>query len=154
MKVRMANGEWRMASGASGRRAHAFTLLEVIVACAIFFMAGFAILELVTRSVAAARSLQQRDPDPGLIAAALVLTNQLVEGSESGDFEDLYPDLYRGYSWTRYVNEVGSNSLFQVDIAVYPNGNSRNRRGAEPVTLSILMFRPGSPPGSATKGRP
>ena len=48
-----------------------FTLLEVIIACAIFFIAGFAILELVTRSVAAARSLQHREPDAGMVAATL-----------------------------------------------------------------------------------
>jgi hypothetical protein len=126
-------------------------LLEVIIACAIFFMVGFAVLELVTRGLAMARSLQQREPSPGMLAATLMLTNQLIEGSETGDFEDLCGDLYRDYSWGREVVEVGSNSLFQVDFYVF--AKSRDRRGAEPTKLSILMFRPGSPPGSATKAR-
>ena len=47
----------------------AFTILEVIVACTIFFMVAFAILELVTRSLAAAKAIQRREPDPGIIMA-------------------------------------------------------------------------------------
>ena len=128
----------------------AFTLLEVLVACTIFFMVAFAVLELVTRSLAAARSLQQREPDAGVLAAVLSLTNQLVEGTESGDFEDTYPGLYRDYTWSREVIEVSSNSLFRVDFAVYSNSR---KRGPTESRMSVLMYRPGSPPGSATKGR-
>jgi Tfp pilus assembly protein PilV len=129
--------------------AHAFTILEVIIACAIFFIAGFAILELVTRSVAAARSLQQREPDAGMIAAVLSLTNRLVEGTESGDFEDIAGNVYKDYSWTREIYEVGSNGYFQVDFAVF----NERKKGAEPVTMSIRLYRPESPPGSATQPR-
>jgi Tfp pilus assembly protein PilV len=128
----------------------AFTLLEVIIACAIFFMVAFAVLGVVTQGLSAARSLQQREPDPGILAAAFSLTNQLVEGSDSGDFEDLYPGLYRGYTWAREVYEVSSNSLFQVDFYVYKDAG---KKGASETKMSILMFRPGSPPGAATKGR-
>lgn len=126
-----------------------FTLLEVIIACAIFFIAGFAILELVTRSVSAARSLQQREPDAGMIAATFSLTNQIIEGSETGDFQDLCGDLYRDYSWGYDKNEVGSNGLFQVDFYVI----NEKRPGSEPTRMSILLYRPNSPPGSATKPR-
>jgi hypothetical protein len=126
-----------------------FTLLEVIIACAIFFIAGFAILELVTRSVSMARSLQQREPDAGMIAASLSLTNQLIEGSDTGDFEDLCGNLYPDYSWGRDIYEVGSNGLFQVDFFVIND----KRKGAEPVKMSILLYRPQSPPGSATRPR-
>ena len=72
-----------------GERASAFTLLEVIVASAIFFMVAFAIMEMVMTSLAAARAIQERSPDAGILAASLTLTNQLVEGADSGDFEDL-----------------------------------------------------------------
>src|SRR5262249_52164528 len=91
-----------------------FTLLEVIVACAIFFMVAFAVLEVVTTGLAAAKALQQREPDAGILAAALSLTNKLEKGTMSGNFEDLAPGLYPGYSWARDVYEVGSNGLFQV----------------------------------------
>src|SRR5256885_1098652 len=83
---------------------NAFTLLEVIIASAIFFMAAFAILQLVTTGIAQAKALQQREPDAGMLAATLSLTNQLEEGAESGDFEDLAPGLYRDYRWARDVN--------------------------------------------------
>lgn len=135
----------RLATGS----AFGFTLLEVIVASAIFFIAGFAILELVTRSISAARSLQQREPDAGMVAASLSLTNQLLEGSETGDFEDFCGNLYPDYSWGRDIYEVGSNGLFQVDFFVIND----KRHGAEPAKMSILLYRPQSPPGSATRPR-
>ena len=119
----------------------AFTLLEVIVACSIFFMVAFAVLAVVTQGLAAARSLQQREPDAGMLAAVMTLTNKLVDVSESGDFEDLYPGLYPGYSWTREVYEIASNDLFQVDFTVSHSGG---RKGAQETKMSILMFRPGS----------
>ena len=130
-------------------RGHAFTILEVIIACAIFFIAGFAILELVTTSVASARKLQQREPDAGMVAAVLSLTNKLFEGTESGDFADISGNVYKDYSWTREVYEVGSNGYFQVDFYVF---NDR-RRGAEPTRMSTRFYRPESPPGSATQPR-
>jgi len=121
-----------------------------MVACAIFFMVAFAILGMVTGGLAQAKALQQREPDAGMLAATLSLTNQLEEGVESGDFEDLAPGLYRDYRWTREVIEVGSNSLFQVDFVI-TGGGSKKRRPSE-MRMSVLMFRPGSKPGSKSGG--
>ena len=132
-----------------GQRSCGFTLLEVIVACAIFFLVAFAVLELVARGLAAARSLEQREPDAGMLAGMTALETRLVEGSGSGDFEELYPNLYPGYTWLSETNEIGSNSLFQVDYAVI---HDAKKRGVSETHMSILLFRPGSPPGSATKG--
>jgi prepilin-type N-terminal cleavage/methylation domain-containing protein len=129
---------------------HGFTLLEVIVACAIFFMVAFAVLELVTRGLAAAKALQQREPDAGLLAAALSLTNKLEEGTMSGNFEDLAPGLYPGYSWARDAYEVGSNGLFQVDFVVIRQ--SGKGHGPSETKMSILMYRPGSQQGSRFGG--
>ncbi len=128
----------------ASQKLQAFTLLEVIIACSIFFMVAFAILGMVTSGLAQAKALQQRDPDAGMLAATLSLTNQLEEGVESGDFQDLAPDLYRNFRWSREINEVSSNGLFQVDFIV--SGNFGKRRSSE-TTMSILMFRPGSKPG-------
>ena len=127
----------------AGRRGglSAFTLLEVIVACAIFFMVAFAVLAVVTQGLVAARSLQHREPDAGLLAAVMTLTNKIEEGSESGSFEDLYPGLYPGYNWTREAYEIASNGLFQVDFTVFQTGG---KKGALETKMSILMFRPGS----------
>lgn len=123
-----------------------FTLLEVLVACAIFFMAVFAVLGVLTQGLGAARSLQLREPDAGLLAAAMSLTNRIEEGSEAGDFEDIAPGLYPGYSWTRDVYEVGSNGLFQVDFTVIRRAGKG--RGPSQTQMSILLYRPGSPTGS------
>lgn len=126
-----------------------FTLLEVLIAAAILFMTVFAVLGVLTQGLAAAKSIQQREPDAGLVAAALSLTNRLEEGTESGDFEDLAPGLYPGYSWARDIYEVGSNGLFQVDfVVVHKAGKSR---GPSETRMSILLFRPGSPTGSRFK---
>ncbi len=140
----------RLSGGVMGSRSSGtgFTLLEVIIACAIFFMMAFAVLEVVTTGLAAARRLQQREPDAGMLAGLYSQTNILVEESASGDFEELYPNLYPGYTWMRETTEVSSNSLFRVDYAVIYDAK---KRGASETHMSLLLFRPGSPPGSASK---
>jgi hypothetical protein len=126
----------------------AFTLIEVMVALGIFCMAGFAILALVASTLRNARALRDQRPDAGTVASQYCLTNKLYEGTGSGDFSDL-GNLYSGYSWTAEDNEVESNGLHQVDFVV------RQRSGSRDVEthMSILLFRPESPPGSATGPR-
>ena len=58
----------------AGNFARAFTLLEVMIALMIFFMAIFAILGTVTRSLGAARSLQQKFPDIDALGAEVIMT--------------------------------------------------------------------------------
>ena len=117
-------------------RMRAFTLLEVMIALTIFFMAVFAILGTVTRSLSAARSLQQKFPDIDALAADLMLTNKLEEGTIDGDFGDLYP----GYTWRRDTYQVATNGLFQVDFMIQ---SSRGRQSVQ-WTDSILLWRPDS----------
>ena len=119
----------------AGDFARAFTLLEVMIALTIFFMAMFAILETVTRSLGAARSLQQKFPDIDALGAELIMmmkTNKLEEGSVDGDFGDLYP----GYNWRRDINLKATNGLFQVDFIIQ---SSRGRQRVE-WTNSILVW--------------
>jgi type II secretion system protein I len=115
----------------------AFTLLEVMIALGIFFMCAFAILQLVSSTLRNARALQQNEPDAGMVAAQLSLTNSLPEGSESGDFGKLYP----GYRWSWESYPSPSNGLFQVDIAVW---HRTGRKNVE-TRMSVLFFRPNSP---------
>jgi hypothetical protein len=125
-----------------GRRG-GFSLLEVMIACGIFFAAVFAILALVSGTLRNARLLRRVDVDAGMVAAQVCKTNKLYEGTESGDFGKLYPD----YSWETSTMEVATNHLFQVDIAV------RRRGVGNPVdTMSILVYAPDSP--SRGFGRP
>lgn len=127
----------------------AFTLLEVMVACAIFFMVAFAVLAMVTQGLAAAKAIQKRDPDPGIILAALSLTNAFEEGSLSGDYEDIAPGMYKGHRWEAFISEIGTNGLFQVDVLTY----NERRRSQNPVAVSAQFWRPQSKAGSASKGR-
>ena len=127
-----------------------FTILEVIIACALFFMVSFAILAMVAQGLKGARSLQQKQPDCGLLAAELTLTNQLIEGVESGDFEQSYPGIYPGFTWSREVVEVYSNGLFAVTFVIRGPGG---KKGGETTSENkIYLWRPNSPPGSASKG--
>jgi hypothetical protein len=76
----------------SGRPA--FTLIEVMIAMAIFFMAVFAILELVATNLRNARLLETPRVDCGLAIADLVQTNALEDGTVEIDFEKVYPGYH------------------------------------------------------------
>ena len=137
-------------SSRGSARPSAFSLLEVIIACAIFFMVAFSLLQMVTTSLKAARSLQVRHPDPGMVLAALSLTNALEEGSISGDYRDIAPGTYPGYRWEAFIEEIGTNGLFKIEVLTY----NEKRPGVAPATTMGQFWRPYSKPGSATKGRP
>ena len=118
----------------------AFTLIEVMIACGIFFMCTFAILALVASTLRNARALQRGDVDAGMAASQifeLLKTNKQPDLSGSGDFGDAYPD----YSYEFQSTPYQTNGLLQVDIIV-------NRRGArQPVDqLSIWVYNPDAKP--------
>lgn len=114
----------------------AFTLIEVVIATGIFFMAMFAILGVLSSELHAASILRSNGPTPGMIAAQLSLTNKLEEGSASGDFGDV--EIYQGYRWVSETTEVATNGLFQVEFAVI------NPSGRLDSTLTVLFYRPES----------
>jgi Tfp pilus assembly protein PilV len=141
MKIEMSR-ESRVES----RKLRAFTLLEVMIAVAIFFMATFSILALVTQCLRSAHSLHQNAPTPGMVAAELALTNKLEEGFDSGDFEDLAAGVYPDYTWERETLFYASNGMFQINIGVF-------RNGALESSMSTLLYRPESPTGVGTQSR-
>ena len=116
----------------------AFSLVEVMVACGIFFMCVFAILAMISSVLRNARLLRRVELDAGMVAAQVSNTNKLYEGSASGDFGKMYPD----YSWETETYEPpgATNNLWQIDIVV-------RRRGLQkPVDMmSIWLYRPESP---------
>jgi Tfp pilus assembly protein PilV len=114
----------------------AFTLLEVMLAITIFFMAMFAILGVLTSGVRAASLLRNNGPTAGMILAQLSATNVLTEGSDSGTFKDV--PVYDGYKWTSNTREVATNGLFQIDVVVIDS------RGNQYSMMSALMYRPDS----------
>ncbi|MFN3410194.1 MAG: prepilin-type N-terminal cleavage/methylation domain-containing protein [Limisphaerales bacterium] len=124
--------------GAAARRGRAaFSLLEVMIALAILFMVCFTVLAVVSAGLRNARLLKLTRPNAGILAAELSLTNVVEEGIESGDFGDLYPD----YTWTREIVEAGTNGYYRADFAIFQRG----QRGQPDSTLTIWIYRPGSP---------
>lgn len=146
--MRIKKGEGRMKKRAAARGAKAssfclpysaFSLLEVMIATVIFFTATFAILQLVSTVLHNARALQQNEPNAGMLAAELALTNSLTEKQMTGDFKDTHP----GYTWAQDVYQVSSNGLFEADFTI----STRVGRQNVESRMSILLFRPLSPPG-------
>jgi len=137
MKAREQNWPSRPAAGGGAalpRGTVAFTLLEVMIASAIFFMAMFALLGVMSNGIHAAAILQKNAPTAGMAVAKLTLTNKLEEVSQAGDFGEVYPD----YRWELYPREILTNGLFQVDVLVYHEDKVFS-------TMSILLYRPDSP---------
>jgi type II secretion system protein I len=119
----------------------AFTLIEVMIAITIFFMAMFAILNVLASGVRAATLLRNNGPTAGMILARLAATNMLTEGSDSGTFSDI--PIYQGYKWVSDCREAATNGLFQIDVVVVdPNG-------VQSSMTSALLYRPAS--GNGTK---
>jgi len=125
----------------------AFTLLEVMIAAAIFFLAVFAILGLVSQALGNARRLERPQVDASPVLALYASTNSLVEGTYDGDLSEIMGDAYRGYHWTAKIEEVATNKLFSVECIVQANG----RREAI-SDLATVFFRPLSPAGSLDGG--
>ena len=126
------------------RAVRAFTLLEVMIASGIFFMAMFAILALVAGTLRNARGLQRGDVDAGMAAAQIIQllkTNRQTEVTGSGDFGD----AYRDFSYEFESTEAMTNGLLKVDIVV-------NRRGTlKPFdTLTIWIYAPDAKSGYGT----
>jgi Tfp pilus assembly protein PilV len=134
----------RRAAAQSGR---AFSLIEVMIAAAIFFLAVFAILGLVSQTLGNARRLQRPQVDASPVLAQYASTNKLVEGTYSGNLSEMLGDAYRNYNWTAEVTEVASNKLFNVECAVQAVGNR------EIISdLTTVLYRPKSDPGSLDGG--
>jgi prepilin-type N-terminal cleavage/methylation domain len=124
------------------RLSRAFTLIEVMIALGIFFMAAFSILALVSNTLRNARRLQDSQVDASMLAAQVMMTNRLYEGTESGDFGDTYPD----YSYEQ-VNIPITNGLWQVDFFVHHHAGRVNTESK----MSIFVFSPDSQGAPGTR---
>jgi Tfp pilus assembly protein PilV len=114
-------------------RSLAFTLLEVMIAGAIFFMAMLALLGVLSTCIHAATLLQRNYPTAAMAVAELTLTNKLEEVTQTGDFGNIYP----GYHYLLSPREIMTNGLFQVDVTVYHEDKVFS-------SMSILLYKPDS----------
>jgi hypothetical protein len=123
---------------------HGFSLLEVMIAIGIFFMAAFAILGLVSSSLENARRLQRPLVDAGAVASWLSATNRLIEGTYTVSLGDVLGDAYDRYDCTYDVQEVEPRGLYEVGYTV------RSTTGNHELVYSMtnLFFSPLSPAGS------
>ncbi len=134
--MRIVNERRSGSSALPSQEAQAFTLIEVMLAITIFFMAMFAILGVLTSGVRAATLLRNNGPTAGMVIAQLSATNKLEQGSVSGTFRDI--PIYKDYRWVSNVHEVATNGLFQVDVVVV------DQNGNQSSMLSALLYRPDS----------
>lgn len=120
----------------------AFSLLEVMIAAAMFFLAVFAILGLVSQTLANARRLQRPQVDASAVLAQFASSNQLVEATYTGNLSELLGPAYREYKWTAEITEVATNKLFGVECVV--------QAGSREVIsdMTTVFYRPQSPAGS------
>jgi hypothetical protein len=109
--------------------ARAFTLIEVM----------FSILGVLCAGIHAASILRSSGPTAGMAAGYYFVTNQIVEGGDSGDFSDIAG--YQGYQWRSVAAEVATNGLFKMEFVVIdPHGNPSS-------TLDVLIYNPASSSG-------
>jgi hypothetical protein len=120
----------------------AFTLLEVMIAVAIFFMATFSILALVSRCLAQARSLQPMQVDANMVVAELSLTNRLEEGPIPDEIIKHFQHLYPDYTCDGTIAEVGTNGFFEIQVHVA--GVTAGKHLLEGRSTNFL-YRPQSP---------
>jgi prepilin-type N-terminal cleavage/methylation domain-containing protein len=131
-----------------GNFRQAFSLLEVMIAIAIFFVGAFAILTLVSQSLSNAQRLQHPLVDASAILSQLSLTNQLTEGPQDGNLGDLLGKNYQNFSYKGEITEERSNKLFMADFYIFDAKNNR-----DPVArTTTFFFRPQSPNGSLDGG--
>ena len=134
-----------MRTGHPSRQEHAFSLLEVMIAMAIFFMCVFAILSMVTRGLSAARSLQPVQIDASSLAAELSVTNRLEEGTLPPEIIEHFQKMYPNQTCEASITEIRTNGLFEVKFLV--GGVVEGKRVVSSES-SILLWRPLSNPGA------
>ena len=132
------------------RHCHAFSLLEVMIAIAIFFVSAFAILGLISTSLANVRRLQRPAVDASPVLATWMATNSWIEGHYHGNLGDqnLLGKEYRDYNWDLDISEIKSNHLYVADCVITPANGKRDIISH----LTTVGYKPHSPPGSLDGG--
>lgn len=127
-----------------------FSLLEVMIAIAIFFIGSCAILDLVSSSLNNVRRLQRPTVDASPILARYAATNSLVEGVYQGSLGEpsLLGKEYRDYNYIVNIVEIASNHLYSVECAIYPAHGKR-----EVISdMTTVLYDLHSPKGSLDGG--
>lgn len=127
----------------SSQGTRAFSLIEVMVAMAIFFMAVFSILGLMSTLLQNARVFQtKRPPEARMVFAYQTsITNRVIEGSISYDFSEMaeFGEEFRDYTAEveSYPDESYTNGLWDVIYSV-----KNKRTGKVESTFATYQFDP------------
>ena len=121
----------------------AFTILEVMIALAIFFGCVFGILALVSQSLSSARALRAVSMDARSAIAMISMTNRLYEGPIPPEIVFAYEKENPGFILAGEVFEAETNGLFRIVFTV--GGVTSGSQKAVTMTDEILLFRPLSP---------
>lgn len=113
-----------------------FTLLEMLVALAVFSLAALALVRLQAVAVRTAADLDERQM-AGLVAHNLMVDVQtspdmLVAGDSQGELVN----GGRRWRWARRVSKTGDEAVYRVDIRVEGAGLA-----ASPAVLTFLKVQ-------------
>ena len=131
-----------------------FTLAEVLIAVAIFVIAVFAILQLVSQNMTLVRVMQKQRPDLGALASKTMMEPLPPDGTlELGLMSPMDEDfggntgggasrssLYRNSRWDRDLVAIdATNGLYHAVITVLETDNDGQE---SEIKITFLMFRP------------
>lgn len=127
-----------------------FTLLEIIVALAVFSLAALALLRLEGQTVLSARLLDET------MVAQMVARNVVVEALTDarapvrGVTQGIEQNGRRGWTWRRETSPLGDQGAFRIDVTVAsPEGGVLGRLSAVrgPTIPPRQANGPATPPG-------
>ena len=128
----------------------AFSLLEVMIAIAVFFVGAFSVLCLISSSLNNVRRLQRPTVDASPVLDYWSTTNDLKESHYHGSLgeEYLLGKEYRGYDWDLDVTEIATNHLYQLDCYITITAGK-----PEVIShMSTVLYRPQSHAGTLDGG--
>jgi type II secretion system protein I len=142
-----------------GRRARAFTLLEVMVAIAILGIALLGLLGLQHQSMQSVVRAQQTTR-ASMLAQAVMTEAELERfpdlGITSGDFESAFPGEFRDFRWARNVEASGMfPDVRKVEVMIRYGPNLSQNFGIveflhSPVPPDTTTLPAGSTPAGST----
>jgi type II secretion system protein I len=146
-----------------GRRAPAFTLLEVMVAIAILGIALLGLLGLQHQSIQSVVRAQQTTR-ASMLAQAVMTEAELERfpdlGVTSGDFESSFPGQFRDFRWARNVEASGMfPDVRKVEVMFRYGPNLSQNFGLveflhSPIPPDTDSLPPGTVSGGTVQGSP
>lgn len=101
-----------------------FTLIETLVALAVFALAAMALIRLTTESTRAATRVEARTLG-GIVAENLAVEAAVAETAGAGPTTGTVRLAGRDWSWTRETTATGVGDLMRIDVRVRTTGEGQ-----------------------------